>query len=136
MVNDTSKILIDKKILVVEDDVLFAKLLSTRFESMRCAYTVVSNGEDAIVEINKALPDVLVLDLMLPGEMNGFDVLEKIKSNTDTKHIPVIIVSNLGEIKDIERGMSLGAFRYLVKALVTIEEIIENIGSAVTSSIK
>ena len=136
MVNDTSKILINKKILVVEDDVLFAKLLSNRFDAIGCSYTVVTNGEDAVVEINKTLPDVLILDLMLPGSMNGFDVLEKIKSNEETKHVPVIIVSNLGEMKDIEKGMSLGAFRYLVKALVTIEEIIENIGSAVVSSIK
>ena len=70
---------------------------------------------------------------MLPGVVDGFAILEKIKANPDTKDIPVVILSNLGRIEDIERGTRLGAFRYLTKANVTTKEIIEGLESALSS---
>lgn len=65
--------------------------------------------------------------------MDGFAILEKIKADPDFKDIPVIILSNLSQPEDIEKGIRLGAFRYLTKALVTPTEIVESIESALST---
>ena len=67
-----------------------------------------------------------MLDILLPG-MDGFEILRRIKSNPKTKNIPVILLSNLGQTSDIEKGKSLGAVRFMVKATVNPDEIINQI---------
>jgi CheY-like chemotaxis protein len=65
-----------------------------------------------------------LLDILLSG-MDGFEILKRIKEDEKTRHIPVILLSNLGQKEDIEKGKALGAARFLVKAMVTLDEIIE-----------
>ncbi len=69
---------------------------------------------------------MLLLDLILPG-IDGFEVLSKIKEEPATASIPVVILSNLGQREDVERGLKLGAVDYLVKAHFTPNEIIEKV---------
>ena len=84
---------------------------------------------------------VVLLDLLLP-KVHGFEVLKKLKSNPKTVQIPVVILSNLGDKKDINQGMQLGASDYLIKANFTPDEIIEKVeaiigkGGGVSASIK
>ena len=121
-----------KKIFLVEDDNLFANMMLKKLENNKCIFLYAKDGEEAVVKIPESKPDVVLLDLMLPGKYNGFDVLEQLKKDSKTKDIPVIIVSNMSDSKDIDKGVSLGAYRFLVKAFVTLDEIVENLQAAVS----
>ena len=127
---DKKIVLSGKKILFVEDDVFFSDMISVKLNGVGCILFNVASGEQAISLLKKEKLDLIILDLMLPGDMDGFAILEKIKSDENLKNIPVVILSNLGRIEDIEKGMRLGAFRYLTKALVSPTEIVENVSLA------
>lgn len=77
--------------------------------------------------INKGiLPDIIILDIMLPG-MDGFEILKEIKANATFARIPVIIFSNLGEQKYIDRAQELGVQEYVIKANFTLDELVEKV---------
>ncbi len=118
------------KVLIVEDDMLMGTLLSEALWRYSFEPILARDGDAGLKEIEKALPHIILLDLILPG-INGFEVLEKIKADARTKAIPVIIVSNLGDKSDIERGMSLGAEDYLVKANMVPKDIVGKINEVV-----
>ncbi len=115
-----------KKILVVEDDKFLRELIVQKL--LKEGYTVVEaiDGEQGIQKAASEKPDGILLDIILPG-VDGFEVLRKIKVQEDTKDIPVVILSNLGQQDDIERGISLGAKDYLIKAEFTPGEIVEKV---------
>lgn len=115
-----------KFILVVEDDPILKNLLGhTLAGKYQTLYA--NDGNEAIALFDQYKPAMVLLDLMLPT-MDGFAVLENIRGHAGPeKDTPVIIVSNLGQQKDIERAKSLGANDYMVKAEVAIEEIISKI---------
>ena len=115
-----------KFILVVEDDPILKNLLGhTLAGKYQTLYA--NDGNEAIALFDQYKPSIVLLDLMLPT-MDGFAVLESIRAHTGPeKNTPVLIVSNLGQQKDIERAKALGANDYLVKAEVAIEEIIAKI---------
>ncbi|MEK7511021.1 MAG: response regulator [Patescibacteria group bacterium] len=115
-----------KFILVVEDDPVLKNLLGHTFAG-KYQTLYASDGNEAIALFENNKPAVVLLDLMLPT-MDGFAVLENIRSRTDElKNVPVIIVSNLGQQKDMEKAKALGANDYLVKAEVAVEEIVAKI---------
>jgi CheY-like chemotaxis protein len=76
---------------------------------------VTENGEAGLMDAKKKNPDVILLDILLP-KMDGFTVLEKLKEDGATKKIPVILLTNLGQKDDVQRGLKLGAVDYLIKA--------------------
>ncbi len=121
-----------KFILVVEDDPILKNLLGhTLAGKFQTLYA--NDGNEAIALFDQYKPAIVLLDLMLPT-MDGFAVLEAIRKHTGSeKDTPVIIVSNLGQQKDIERAKALGANDYLVKAEVAIEEIIGKIEGLLAS---
>ncbi len=122
----------NKKVFIVEDDMLFQDMLATKLSRTGAIIVHTENGTDALREIPINKPDVILLDLLLPGEVDGFGVLEKIKNIPDLKNIPVIIISNLSETKDLDRGMKLGAYRYLVKSMLDLNDIPKYIESALS----
>jgi CheY-like chemotaxis protein len=122
-----------KKILYVEDDIFFANMLSLKLTNLGCVFKNAANGQEAFLELGKEKADIVLLDLMLPGGMDGFEILEKIKANPDLKKIPVVILSNLSQTEDIQKGLKLGASKYLIKAMVSTGEIIDNIKSVLGS---
>lgn len=111
------------KIVIVEDDQFLAKVLMFRLEEEGFYVALAANGETAIETIKNENPAIVLLDLLLPKK-SGFEVLEEMKSDEVIKNIPVIILSNLGQQTDIDKGIQLGAIDYLVKANFSIQDIV------------
>lgn len=112
-----------KSILIVEDDEFFRELLRKKFLASGFSIIEATNGEEGIDMAKQKKPDLIILDLLLPN-IDGFEVLSKVKANPDTSSIPVIIVSNLGQQEDVERGLKLGAADYLIKSQFDIDQVV------------
>lgn len=117
---------IQKKILWVEDDKLIGTILSKKLTTSGFNLTHTKNGEEALESLKSVIPDGIVLDLVLPG-MSGFDILQQMKKDTALAKVPVMILSNLSKQSDIERAKSLGAQKFLVKASVSLDEIVKEV---------
>lgn len=120
---------VQKKILVVEDEPLLGNLLKQRLEREGFAVTLVRDGEEAFRTVQGVLiPDLILLDIILP-KISGFELMERI--NQDPKlaeaRIPIVIVSNLGQEGDVQRGQELGAIGYFVKAQLSIEDLVSKV---------
>jgi DNA-binding response OmpR family regulator len=114
------------KILIVEDDDFLRSLAVTKLEKESFTVFMAPNGQDGLGIAQKELPDLIILDLMLPI-MSGFDVLAQLKAIDATKTIKVIVFSNLGEESDIKKCLDMGANDYLVKANFTLDELVDKI---------
>ena len=118
-----------KKILIVEDDEFLRTLLADKLRAGKYEVAEAETGEKALEIIPDFDPDLILLDLLLPG-IHGFEVLEWVKGQSEPlSATPVIILSNLGNQDDIKKGFDLGAKDYLVKAKFTINEIGQKIDS-------
>lgn len=119
-----------KKVLVIEDDQLLRSLCSKKLMLEGFIVDAAIDSREGLDKVNKNKPDMILLDLVLPG-MSGFEVLKIIKSNPDKTiaATPVIILSNLGQESDIQKGKDLGAADYLIKATTTTDEIVDKIKS-------
>lgn len=115
-----------KKILVVEDDKFLRELITQKLMKEDYETSEAVDGEEGIKKIKEEKPDLVLLDLILPG-IDGFEVLSKKREDASLGQIPVIILSNLGQKEDVERGLKLGAVDYLIKAHFTPGEIIEKV---------
>ncbi len=113
-------------ILIVEDDKFLRDLLVHKLETEEFRTSVAVDGQEALKKIKQELPQLILLDLILPN-LDGFEVLKQLKENAKTNKIPVIILSNLGQQDEVEKCLGLGANDYLIKAHFTPEEIIEKI---------
>jgi len=113
-------------ILIIEDDKFLRELISRKLLSDGFKIEEAIDGEEGLRKIEEVKPDLILLDLILPG-LDGFEVLERIKDNPSTSAVPVLIFSNLGQRDEIERGLKLGAVDFLVKAHFTPEEIVDKI---------
>ena len=120
-----------KKILVVEDEQILLRALNVELFSQGFEVLSAKDGETGLRLINEEKPGLVLLDLILP-KMHGFEVLKAIKSNEDTKEIPVIILSNLGQDSDIKKGLELGAVGYFVKASTDLSELSKIINKILT----
>lgn len=113
-------------ILIVEDDVFLADLYRTKFNLEGFKVTVAYDGEKGLEMASKVMPDIILLDLVLP-KLSGFEVLEEIKANSKTKNIPIILLTNLSQRSDVEKGLKLGASDYLIKAHFMPSEVVAKI---------
>ena len=118
-----------KTILFIEDE----STLQKTFDEIlgREGYKMVSalDGEIGLNLAKMKKPDLILLDLILP-KLNGFEVLKKLKEDSETNDIPVIVLTNLEGMEDIDKVLELGATTYLVKASYTLEEVLEKIKKA------
>ncbi|MCD6148114.1 response regulator [bacterium] len=115
-----------KKILIIEDDKFLRELIAKKLAKDGYEVSEAVDGEEGVKKTKETKPDLILLDLILP-EMDGFEVLSKIKEDPASSLIPVIILSNLGQKEDIEKGLKMGATDYLIKAHFTPGEIVEKI---------
>ncbi|CAG0957020.1 response regulator transcription factor [Geobacter sp.] len=117
-----------KKILIVEDEESLLKLESILLTSRGYDVTGVADGATALEQVVSARPDLVILDIMLPG-MDGFEVCRRIKQNPETAHIPVMMLTAKKSAQDTERGMAAGASAYVTKPFKSakIIEIIQEL---------
>jgi len=115
-----------KKILIIEDDKFLRELISRKLSDEEFEIDEAVDGEEGLKKIKERKPDLILLDLILPN-IDGFEVLSKMKEDPQIAATPVIILSNLGQKEEVERGLKLGAADYLIKAHFTPGEIIEKI---------
>lgn len=115
-----------KKILFIEDEQTLQKTFGDILK--QGGYEMISalDGEVGLRLAKSEKPDLVLLDLILP-RLHGFEVLEKLKEDPETKKIPIIILTNLERTEDIDKAIELGATTYLVKTQYTLEEVIEKI---------
>lgn len=115
------------KVLIIEDDSFLRELVVKKLSGEGFEVIEGVDGEDGLKKAQEEEGiDIVLLDIILPG-MQGFEVLEQIKSDPKTANLPVIILSNLGQKEDIEKGMKLGAVDFMIKAHFTPSEIITKI---------
>ncbi|MBI5221763.1 MAG: response regulator [Candidatus Magasanikbacteria bacterium] len=115
-------------VLLVEDDVFLSGIYQKKFEMEGYKVTAVDNGEKVLPEAKKKNPDIILLDILLP-KMDGFTVLSKLKEDEQVKNIPVILLTNLGQKDDVEKGLQMGAVDYLIKAHFKPSEVVDKIKS-------
>ncbi len=108
----------DVKVLLIEDDAAAAEMYRLRLAADGYRVVIGRDGEEGLRMASEEAPDFIYLDLRLPG-LDGFEVLEQLRGDPTTMHIPVIILSNYGEPELRERGLKLGALEFLVKADTT-----------------
>jgi CheY-like chemotaxis protein len=103
-----------KKIILVEDDEIMARMYKKVFSLGGFEIVVASDGKEGLKKIKQILPDLIILDVMMP-KMNGLQVLEKLKADSSTKDIIVVMLTNLNIPKEIRLALHGGAARYLIK---------------------
>jgi two-component system alkaline phosphatase synthesis response regulator PhoP len=108
------------KILVVDDNQQNLELLQAYLEDINCETIPAHDGQEALNIINKAVPDLILLDIMMP-KMSGFEVCKKVKASPKTKNIPVIMVTALNEFGDIERAVESGTDDFISKPVNKLE---------------
>ncbi len=115
-----------RRILLAEDDRFLRKAAEATLR--RSGFTVIAavDGEEALRLAQAEVPDLILLDLIMP-KLQGFEVLRSLKESPATAHIPVIVLSNLGQDRDIQQAMDAGAVAYLVKANLSLEELVKRV---------
>lgn len=113
----------NEKILVVDDEPSIQKAIAEALRMEDFVVFTAADGEQAMELVKQNKPDLILLDLILPGK-NGFEVLKEIKSFGEFSKIPIIILSNLGDEEEIRQGMRMGAADYLIKADYDLHEVV------------
>lgn len=119
------------RILIVEDDMFIRELYQKQLEIAHFYVETAADGLEGREKVKAQPWDVVLLDIMLP-KMNGLDLLKVMKQDPNTQNTPVIILSNLGQDSVVEKGLSLGAISYLVKADTTPAEMLALIRQKIT----
>ncbi|MDB5160133.1 MAG: sensor hybrid histidine kinase [Candidatus Saccharibacteria bacterium] len=114
------------KILLVEDDKSLREIYGVRLMAEGYTITSAGDGEEALAVAIKERPDLIVSDVMMP-KISGFDMLDILRSTTETKNIKVIMMTALSSEDQRARGEALGADRYLVKSQVGIEDVVRTV---------
>ncbi|MDD5625855.1 MAG: response regulator [Patescibacteria group bacterium] len=121
-----------KKILIAEDEPDMRGILASMIESAGYNVVQAEDGERALNLAIKEKPDLILLDLSMP-KLNGFEVLEKLKYDPVGSMIPVVILSNLGQDKEVAKGKLLGAVDYLIKSNVHLTDILDKISKYIVA---
>lgn len=114
------------KVLIVEDEETLSQMYSMKFDKEGFDVETALDGAVAIDKAKSFKPDIILLDIILPG-LDGFSVLESLKAEKALEKVPVIMLTNLGQSEDVKKGKKLGAVDYLVKANCTPMEVVEKV---------
>jgi len=114
------------KVLIVEDEEMLVNMYISKFEKEGFEPIKALNGREGLELAKKENPAIVLLDIIMP-EMDGFMVLKELKVDPKTKNIPVIMLTNLGQDEDIQKGNKLGAKDYLVKANLTPAQVVDKV---------
>lgn len=114
------------KVLLVEDDSFLLNMYAAKFEMENFEVFLADNGEKGLKLAKEKIPDIMLLDIMMP-KFDGFEVLKALKEDLTTINIPVILLTNLNQKEEIEKGLAMGAKDYLIKAHFMPSEVVEKI---------
>lgn len=117
---------ITAKVLIVEDDRYISKMYQLKLSLDGMEVQVADNGRIGVEKLKEFTPDIILLDILMP-ELDGYEVLKIVKGDPETKDIPVLILSNLGQEDHIQKGMQLGAVGYIIKSQYTPSRVVEKI---------
>lgn len=121
------------KILLVEDDAFLSELYVTKFGEVGYEIIVAEDGQEGLSLAEKLKPDLILLDIVLP-RLDGLTVLRSVKEREAIKDIPVILLTNLGQQEDVDRGIALGAADYVIKAHFTPTEVVAKVDAVLRKS--
>ncbi|MDD2732112.1 MAG: response regulator [Candidatus Pacebacteria bacterium] len=115
-----------KTVLLVEDDPFLVEIYNTKLKEAGFSVEIATDGEEALKKLNDAIFDLVLLDIVLPV-IDGWEFIQKIKTDDRFKSLKIVVLSNLGRKEEIERGVKLGVAKYLVKAHHTPSEVINEV---------
>ena len=115
-----------KKILIVEDELPLLKVLTDRFKQEGFIIFQAKNGLEGYKAALESRPDIILLDIILPI-LDGINMLEKVRKDSKGENIPVIILTNLNDIKAINQAMNIGTYDYLIKSDWNLEDLVKKV---------
>ena len=118
-----------KKILIIEDEAYLLEMYKMKFELEGYKVLIARDGQEGIESAVFGKPDIILLDLVMPIK-DGYQVLEELKEKDETKKIPILILSNLGQADEIKKGINNGADKYLIKANMTPNQLVREVKEA------
>ena len=119
-----------KKILTIEDDAFLKNIESSKFTKSGFEVATAMTKADIDQALAVSVPDIILLDMMLP-DIDGFAVLQQLKSDDKTKAVPVIVFSNLSSDQDVKKMIDAGAAAFMIKSNFTLDEVVEKIHSLI-----
>ena len=118
--------------MLVEDDPFIADIYQEKLNREGLELKVVNDGKNAVTVIKQDKPDILLLDIVLPG-IGGWQILRELKKDGLLKKMKVIVLSNLGQQEEVAKGLEMGAARYLIKAQFTPAEVVDEIKKIISN---
>lgn len=121
-----------KSVLLIEDDPFLIDIYTTKLKESGFEVEVATDGEMGLEKLKEKIPDILLIDIVLP-KIDGWQILKEIqkmkkeKPSEKLKKLKIVVLSNLGEKEDLEKGLKLGATKYLIKAHFTPSQVVEEI---------
>lgn len=115
-----------KKILIIDDDPFILDMYALKFREEGFQVESAKDGKEGLKKIKEYSPEIILLDIVMPV-MDGFDVIHQLKKDNIAPATKVVLLSNLGQKDDVERGMRLGANDYIIKAHFTPSEVVNKI---------
>lgn len=122
------------KVLIVDDDEFLLEMYALKFKESGFEVDIAANGKKALAKIQEFKPDVVLLDVVMPA-MDGFEVLQEIRSKKLAPDARILMLTNLGQKEDTERGLALGADDYVVKAHFTPTEVVGKVRSLLADKV-
>ena len=124
-----------RHILIVEDEPFLVEMYKARFEQEGYKVDISINGSGVVEMVKKMKPDMVLLDVVMP-EKDGYSVLKELKKDKETKMIPVLVFSNLGQDDEIKKGLELGADLYFIKSNYTPSQLVMEVEKLIEKSEK
>ena len=114
------------KILIIDDDPFILDMYVLKFKERGFEVSTARDGKDGLQKIQEYEPDLVLLDVVMPI-LDGFDVLQELKKTKPAHPLKIVLLTNLGQKEDVERGLGLGADDYIVKAHFTPSEVVDKV---------
>lgn len=123
------------KILVAEDDKLISASLCDALKAVGYEPTPAYDGEESVAKAKETMPDLVLLDIMMP-KLDGISVLWELKADPNMAKIPVIVLTNIGDVETISKIVQAGAVDYLLKSDQSVDDIIQKVKDVLARSVK
>lgn len=114
------------RILLIQEDKLLRELLNQKLTNHSYRVDVACSGEEGLRAVRLNTPDLIILEIIMSGK-NGFEIMQELKEDEDLKNIPVIIVSNSGQLEELNKAKEMGAVGWILKTELNLTELIKEI---------